>query len=152
MTKRSHRLTFVRWIFNSGCSALPLQSHRIEYECSCACHSSTSFRQCISRSDTLKHMAFLATASWKRDKRFLLNKLLNNQHVTFTSNDPICGQSIRLALVAFPSSPQLITISVPLHHVTVFHVHHPHLGGVWQRRAQHAKRKDLLRRRHDDRL
>ena len=41
-------------------------------------------------------------------------------------------------------------ISVPLHHVTVFHVHHPHLGGVWQRRAQHAQRKDLLRRRHDD--
>ena len=47
---------------------------------------------------------------------------------------------------------QFLVISVPLHHVTVFHVHHPHLGGVWQRRAEHAQRKDLLRRRHDDRL
>ncbi len=35
-------------------------------------------------------------------------------------------------------------VAVPLHHVTLFHVHDPHLCGIRKRSAQHAKRKDLL--------
>ena len=46
----------------------------------------------------------------------------------------------------------MFTIPVPVHHVTLFHIHHTDLCGFWECRSEHAKREGLLRHRHDDRV